>query len=105
MTKGWVSQIMRKADRFGQVFVTPQTARERPPHLGNLHTVGKPVAIVIPFGIDKDLGLIFQAAESRGVDDAVAVTLVGSTIGMLILWVGAPATFVIALGIRYKIFV
>jgi hypothetical protein len=40
--------------------------------------MGQAVAVVIPLGDDKDLGLVFQAAESRGVDDSIPVALEGS---------------------------
>src|SRR5688572_9652282 len=82
---------MSKADRLGQIFIAPQAARQRPHHLRHLDAVGQAIAIVIPFGINKDLSLILQAAERRCVNNAVTVTLVGSAIAMLLLWIGAAA--------------
>jgi hypothetical protein len=37
--------------------------------------MGEASAVMIAFVIDENLGLVLEAAESRGVDDAVAIAL------------------------------
>ena len=43
--------------------------------LGDLDAVRQPRAEQVAFVIDEDLGLVFEAAEGGGMDDAVAVAL------------------------------
>ena len=79
-----MTQIVGEADRLGQVFVAAQSTRQCAPDLRHFDAVRQPVAVVVAFGIDKDLGFVFQAAKGSGVDDAVAVALIGGAIGVFV---------------------
>ena len=64
-----------RARRLRQVLVEPQGARDRARDADDLERVREPGAVVVALGRDEDLGLVLQAAEGLGVDDAVAVAL------------------------------
>ena len=80
MPKGRMPQVMRQTDRLGQILIAAQAARQRAPDLRHLHAMRQPVAIVVAFGIDKDLRLIFQATKRCRVNNAVAIALIGRAI-------------------------
>ena len=44
--------------------------------LGDLDRMGEARAVIIALVLDEDLGLVLEAAEGGGMDDAVAVALV-----------------------------
>jgi hypothetical protein len=48
--------------------------------------MGEASAIIISLVIDEDLGLIFQAPESGGMQDAIPVTLECRAILRLVFW-------------------
>src|SRR5512139_3966297 len=52
--------------------------------------MGQACSVVIAFIVNENLSLIFQAAESGGVQDAVAVALVSSTVFRLLFRVATP---------------
>jgi len=76
MAEGGVTKIMRQGERLGQVFIEPERTGDRAGDLRDFDRMGKTRAVVIPLVIDKDLGLVFQASEGSGMDDAVAVALI-----------------------------
>ena len=76
VAKGRVAEIMRQCDGFGQVFTERQAARHGTADLRHFKTVRQPGAEQIAFMIHEHLGLVFQAAKSGGMDDAVAVALI-----------------------------
>ena len=100
MTKGRVTQVMRQADGFDQVFVGTQGARDRASDLGDFQGVRQAGAVVIAFIVDENLGLIFQAAEGSGVQDAVAVALEGGAVFRLFIRVAAPFAYLAADPVR-----
>ena len=99
MTKGWMAQVVRQTDRFGEIFVTAQSARQGPADLCNLDAVGQAIAIMVTLGIDKDLSLVFQAPESCRMNNTVAVALVDGAIIMFILRIHATTALAAAHGI------
>ncbi|MNI19250.1 hypothetical protein D3C73_726820 [compost metagenome] len=68
-----VAQVVGQGDRLGQVVVEPERVGQRPRNLRHLQAVRQPGAVVVAFMRHEDLGLLLQAAEGGGVDDAVAV--------------------------------
>ena len=89
MTEGAVPQVMRQADRFYQVFVGAQGAGDGPPNLGHFQGMGQAGAVIIPFVVEENLGLIFQAAEGGGMQDPVPVALKDRAIFRLIFRIGS----------------
>jgi hypothetical protein len=77
MAERRVAEVVGQGDRFGQVLVEPQGPRDRPGDLGNFQRMGQPGPEVVLDRRDKDLGLMFQAAESFAVEDLVPVALEG----------------------------
>ena len=71
-----VAKIVRERDRFGQVLVETQIAGDGATELRYFQAVREARAEQIAFVIDKDLRLVFETPEGRGMDDAVAVALV-----------------------------
>jgi hypothetical protein len=75
MPKGRMTQVMRQAKRFGQVFVKPERSCHGPADLRYLDTMGQADPIMISVGSDEDLRLVTESAEGDGMDDAVAIAL------------------------------
>jgi hypothetical protein len=75
MAKGWMANVMREAQSFGQILVKAQGARDCAPNLRDLKTVCQADAVVIAVGRDKDLSLVAQPSKGDGVDDTVTVAL------------------------------
>ena len=84
MTERRVAEVVPECDRFGQVLVQAQRARDRPCDLLDLERVRHANREVVSdrcaplrFAEDlrEDLRLVLQAAERRAVDDAIAVAL------------------------------
>ena len=70
-----VPEVMPKRHRFGQIFIEPQAARNRPRNLRDLQRVRQPVAVMVSFRGNKDLCLVSQPPERLAVHNAVAVAL------------------------------
>ena len=60
MPKGRVPQIVRERDRFGEIFVQSQCARDRPADRGNLDGMREARAQMIACSIQKNLRLVFH---------------------------------------------
>src|SRR3546814_18443806 len=72
-----MAEVVGEAERLGQIRVETERAGEGAADLGDFETVGEADAEMIAVGRDEDLGLVTQAAERNGVDDAVVVALDG----------------------------
>ena len=70
-----VPEVVGQGERFGQILVEGQNARDGARDLRNLEAVREPAAIMVPVGCDEDLCLVREAAKRGGVDDAVPVPL------------------------------
>ena len=81
MAEGRVAEVMRQRHRLGQVFVYTQGAGQAAGDLGHFQGMGQAGAIIIAFMFHKDLGLVLQAAEGGGMDDAVAVPAIAGAGG------------------------
>lgn len=75
MAEGRVTDIMREAERLGQILVKAKGPGDYAADLRHLETMGQAGTVMIPIRRDEDLCLPAQPAESDGMDDAVAVTL------------------------------
>jgi hypothetical protein len=71
-----MAKIVGKGDCLGEVFIEPQAARDGARNLGNLQTVRESCPEKIAFVIDENLRLVFEAPESRRMNDPVAVALI-----------------------------
>ena len=72
-----VPEVVRQRHGLGEVLVQVQRAGDRAGDLRDLDRVRQPRAVVVALVVDEDLRLVFQPAEGGGVDDALAVALVG----------------------------
>jgi hypothetical protein len=72
-----VPDVVAKTNRFGQVLVEAQPRSHGSSDLGYLQSVRQAGDEVVTFGVDEDLGLVFEAAERFGMQDAIAVALKG----------------------------
>ena len=76
MAERRVADVVRQAQRLGQVLVQPQRAGDHPADLRHFQAVGQPDAVVIAIRRDKHLGLVAQPAERDRMDDPVTVALI-----------------------------
>ena len=65
MAEGRMAEIMRKAQRLGQILVQPQRAGDHPPDLRDFEAVGQAGAVMIAIGRDEHLRLGLQPPEAR----------------------------------------
>ena len=72
---GRVAEVVGERDGLGQVLVEPQRAGDGAGHLADFERVGQPGAEMLALVVEEDLGLVLQAPEGGGMDDAVAVAL------------------------------
>src|SRR3990172_990817 len=81
MAKGGMAQVVAQGDGLGQVLIELQGPGYGAGGLGYFQGVGESGHIVVPFRVDEDLGLVLEAAEGLGVEDAVPVLLEGGAQG------------------------
>ena len=93
MPERWVTEIVGKAQRLGQVLVEAERPGHGPADLRHFDRMGQPYPEMVAVGCNEHLRLVPQAAEGDGVDDAVAVALeqVARTAGRPILLGEGPA--------------
>ena len=70
-----MTQIVRKRNRFDEILVHPQVARDRTRDLRHFEAVREPRAKQVALVIDEDLRLVFEPAKRGGMHDAVAIAL------------------------------
>lgn len=75
MAEGRMAEVVRQRDRLHQVLVQAQVARHRARDLRDLEVVRQARAKQVALVVHEHLGLVFEAAEGRRMDDAVAVAL------------------------------
>ena len=71
-----MAQVMAQGDGLGQILVQVKAPGNGPGNAGHLQGMGHAGAVVVPFRLEKDLGLMHQPAEGFGVDDPVDIPLV-----------------------------
>jgi hypothetical protein len=70
-----MTDIVAQCERFSEILVQFEDGCHGSGNLGNLDSMGQPIAKVIGETGRKNLSLVFQPPESPCVNDAVAVTL------------------------------
>jgi hypothetical protein len=79
MAKRGVTEVVAQADSLGQVFIKIQGASNRARYLGDFQGVSEAGNIMVALRGNEYLSLMFEAAESLGMDNTVAVALKGGT--------------------------
>ena len=79
MAEAGVPKVVRQRHRLRQILVEAERAADGAGDLRHFQAVGQAGAVVVALVVDEDLGLVFQLAESAGMDDAVAVALKDGT--------------------------
>ena len=75
MAEGSMSQVVSETDRLGERLIQPERECDRARDLRHLDRVRDACAVQVALVVDEHLGLVDEAAESVGVDDAIAVAL------------------------------
>ncbi len=86
-----MTEIVGERQGLREVFVEPERAGNRAGDLRDLQGVDEPRAEVVVPVLDEDLRLVLQAAEGVGMDDTVAIALVGRAERVFRLGVDAAA--------------
>jgi len=94
VAEGRVAQVVRQRDRLDQVLVQAQAARDAAPELRNLERMRQPGAEQVALVVQEHLGLVDQATEGGGVDDAVTVALESVARGGGRLGIAPPAALI-----------
>ncbi len=68
-----VTDVMREAERLGQILVQPQHTRDGTADLRDFEAVREAHAIMIAIGRDEHLRLVAEAPETDRMDDPVAI--------------------------------
>src|SRR5262245_45968140 len=77
-----MAEIMRERDRFRQVLVEPQSARDAARDRSDFHGVSQARAQMIAGAIEEHLRFVFETAERARMDHAVAIPLIlGAPVG------------------------
>ena len=83
MTKGSMTNIMAQGNGISQILVKLQGPGYGPGNLGDLQAVGHAGTVMVPRH-DIDLGLVLEAPEGLGMQDAVTITLIlGAELALL----------------------
>jgi hypothetical protein len=79
MTERGMTQVMTQGDGFSQILIEIQGTAYSASYLRDLKGVGEPCYIMVSLRSNENLRLVLEAAKSLGMDNAVSVTLEGST--------------------------
>ena len=79
MAEGGMAEVVGDGQRLRQIFLQRQFPGDGARDLRDFQAVGQARPEMVAFVVDEDLGLVLQAPEGGGVDDAVAVALEGRT--------------------------
>ena len=93
MAEGCMAQVVAQGDGLRQVLVEIQSPGNGAGYLSNLQGVGEAGDVMVAQRRDEDLGLVFEAAKSLTVDDAIPVALeLGADRGRFLGDHAAPTT-------------
>src|SRR3546814_4453027 len=70
-----VAEIVGKRQRFGQILVELEAARQPAGDLRHLDAMRQPGTIMVALGCDEDLGLVLESAKGRRMDDPIPIAL------------------------------
>ena len=93
MSKRRMAQIVRKRDCFRQILVQPQRTRDGAADRRHLDRMRQARAQMVAGAVEKNLRLVFQAAERARMNDARTIALKFGAIGVTRLRVLPPARF------------
>src|SRR3546814_3495351 len=65
VAEGWMADIVREAQRLGQILVEPERSRDRPPDLRDFEAVRQPDAKMVAVGRQENLRLVTQPADRK----------------------------------------
>ena len=82
MSKRRMAQIVRKRDCFRQIFVQPQRTRDGAADRRHLDRMRQAGAQMVAGAVEKNLRLVFQAAERARMNDARTIPLKFGAIGV-----------------------
>ncbi len=68
-----MTEIVGQRQGLGEILVEPKPPRQRARNLCHFEGVREPGAVMVALVEDEDLGLVLEAAERGGMDDAIAV--------------------------------
>ena len=75
MPKGRMPEIMGQRDRFRQILVQSQRARDRPANRGHFESMRQPGAQMVRRSIKKNLRFVLEPAKRARMNDSCAVAL------------------------------
>src|SRR5947207_6277845 len=93
MSKRRMAQIVRERDCFRQILVQPQCTRDGAADRSHLDRMRQARAQMVARAVEKNLRLVFQAAERARMNDARTIALKFGAIGVTRLTVLPPARF------------
>jgi hypothetical protein len=73
MSERGVAEVVSQSNSLSEIFIEKKSLGHGTGDLSYLQGMGKAGSVVISFGGEKDLGLVFEAAKGLAVDDAVPV--------------------------------
>jgi hypothetical protein len=74
MSERGVAEIVSQSNSLSQIFIEKKSPGYGTGDLSYLQGMGKAGSVMISFGGEKDLGLVFQTAKGLAVDDTVPVS-------------------------------
>src|SRR5258708_12188620 len=91
MAERGMADVVNESERFGKLGVQSQRGGDRAGNLCDLQRVRQSIAEMVRVARGENLRLGFQAAKSARMNDAVAVTRVGTAVRMGRLGIAPPA--------------
>src|SRR5262244_3691110 len=91
MPKRRMAQVVSERDCFGQILVQPQCTRDSATDRRHLDRMRQACAQMIAGAVEKNLRLVFQAAERARMNDARTIALKFGAIGVTRFTVLSPA--------------
>ena len=70
-----VAEVVRQPNRFGQIFIQLERARDGARHLCDLERVGETRAVMVAFRRQEHLRFMLEPAECLAMEDTVAIPL------------------------------
>src|SRR5437660_4010884 len=91
MAKRWMANVMDESERFGKLGVQSQRGSNGAGNLRDFQCMRQAVAEMVRVARSEDLRLGFEAAKGAGMNNAIAVTSVGTAVRMGLLGITPAA--------------
>ena len=75
VTERGVTEVVSQSAGFGEVLVEFECTGNRPTYLRHFEGVSKTGAVVVAFGREKDLSLVFESSKGFAMNYSVPITL------------------------------